>query len=406
MNKSRVIISLLLVLITVLSMAGCGKKVETSATTTTEAMGTTTTVVNEDGSTTTTTTSPDGTITTTTTNPDGTTTTTTTSPSGETTTSAPNDAPVPETQPSTPDANLRYINGLAVVGTTAYELYYFNQSYADKYVNMINAQANNLAGIANVYVIVIPKNVAIGLSDELQAKVSGSNQKTALEYFYNGFNSNVKEVPIYNTMLAHRDEYLYFRTDHHWTALGAYYAYTEFTKVRGITTHPLSKYTELNFGNFLGTLYSSVNKANSTVGAQMKANPDVCYGYRPNPNATMYYGSDENNAKTKFPIVANGASYGTSGKYLAFIAGDQAFEEITNPDITDGSSIVVVKESFGNAFVPFLVENYHKVYVIDYRHYKKSISDFVKAYGVQDVLYINNISAATSSLVNSMKARQ
>ena len=202
MNKSRVIISLLLVLITVLSMAGCGKKVETSATTTTEAMGTTTTVVNEDGSTTTTTTSPDGTITTTTTNPDGTTTTTTTSPSGETTTSAPNDAPVPETQPSTPDANLRYINGLAVVGTTAYELYYFNQSYADKYVNMINAQANNLAGIANVYVIVIPKNVAIGLSDELQAKVSGSNQKTALEYFYNGFNSNVN---LFTTQCLHTE---------------------------------------------------------------------------------------------------------------------------------------------------------------------------------------------------------
>jgi hypothetical protein len=206
-------------------------------------------------------------------------------------------------------------------------------------------------------------------------------------------------------MLAHRDEYLYFRTDHHWTALGAYYAYTEFTKVKGITTHPLSRYTELNFGNFLGTLYSLVNKANTTVGAQMKANPDVCYGYRPNSNATMVY-TDTRGYKYNYPIVIDTSGWGTSSKYLAFIAGDQPFSEITNPDITDGSSIVVVKESFGNAFVPFLVENYHKVYVIDYRHYKKSISQFVKDNGVQDVLYINNISAATSSLVNSMKARQ
>lgn len=416
MNKSRVIISLLLVLVTVLSIAGCGKKAETSATTTTEAMGTTTTVVNEDGSTTTTTTSPDGTTTTTTTNPDGTTTTTTTSPSGETTTNSSTETTTqspsvtPDTPPAVPsvgsDTKFQSVGGCIVVGTTIYETVGKNSSVVNRYINMINKQANNLEGVANVFCLVVPKNIGITTELGFQQKVGSKDQEAILDDLYSKLNSNVKKVEIFDTMIAHKDEYLYFRTDHHWTARGAYYAYTEFTKVKGITTHPLSRYTELNFGKFLGYLYTTVNKANSTVGAKIKADPDICYGYRPNANATMYYGSDENNAKTKFPIVADGTGYGTSSKYLAFIAGDQAFEEITNPNITDGSSIVVVKESFGNAFVPFLVENYHKVYVIDYRHYKKSISTFVKAYGVQDVLYINNISAiSTSSLVGNMEAR-
>ena len=424
MNKSRAIISILLVFVTILSIAGCGKKAEMP--TTTEAAGTTTTVVNDDGSTTTTTTEPDGSTTTTTTNLDGSTTTTTTKPDGTTTTttkpsgetttkpSTETTTQSPSVTPDTPptssivsaDAKYQSVAGCIVVGTTIYETVGKVSSVVTRYINMVNKQADSLAGVANVYCLVIPKNIGITTELGFQQKVGSKDQKAILDDLYSRLNSNVKKVEIFDTMFAHRDEYLYFRTDHHWTARGAYYAYTQFTKVAGKITHPLSKYTEINCGKFLGYLYTTVNGQNTTVGAKVKANPDICYAYRPNANATMYYGSDEKNAKTKLAIVRDTSSWSISSKYLAFIGGDQAFCEITNPDITDGSSIVVIKESFGNAFAPFLVENYHKVYVIDYRHYKKSISAFVKNYGVQDVLYINNISAiSASSLVGNMEAR-
>lgn len=84
-------------------------------------------------------------------------------------------------------------------------------------------------------------------------------------------------------------------------------------------------------------------------------------------------------------------------KYGTFIMGDNPYTVIENPDLSDGSKCVVVKESFGNAFVPFLVDHYQTVYVIDYRYYSGSVSDFAKTNGVTDVIFINNLSAIRGS---------
>ena len=65
--------------------------------------------------------------------------------------------------------------------------------------------------------------------------------------------------------------------------------------------------------------------------------------------------------------------------------------------MTDGSSCVVVKESFGNAFVPFLTDHYQTIHVIDYRYWKGSLSQFVTENNVQDVLFVNNLSAIRGS---------
>ena len=69
-----------------------------------------------------------------------------------------------------------------------------------------------------------------------------------------------KKVNIYDTLMSHNDEYLYFRTDHHWTALGAYYAYEEFAKAKGVKPLPLSKYEKVDFPDFLGSFYADTEK--------------------------------------------------------------------------------------------------------------------------------------------------
>jgi hypothetical protein len=75
------------------------------------------------------------------------------------------------------------------------------------------------------------------------------------------------------------------------------------------------------------------------------------------------------------------------------LLGDHALGEIHNETKADGSSILVVKESFGNAFVPFLVDSYEYVYVIDARYFDGNLVDFVTAHSVDEVLFINNLSA-------------
>ncbi len=88
-----------------------------------------------------------------------------------------------------------------------------------------------------------------------------------------------------------------------------------------------------------------------------------------------------------------------ASKYNCFIAGDHPLIEIHNENVTadrKGSTVLLVKESFGNAFAPFLVDSYEYVYIIDYRDYDGTLADFVTANGVDDVIFLNNIVATTA----------
>ena len=190
---------------------------------------------------------------------------------------------------------------------------------------------------------------------------------------------------------------MYFRTDHHWTALAAYYTYTQWADVKGITANDLSSYETVTFDGFLGTLYAKTNNSPA-----LGENPDEVIAYIPHGTNRMKFTDTKGNTLS-WNVITDVSSWVSSSKYNTFIGGDNPFSVIENPTITDGSSCVVVKESFGNAFVPFLVDHYQYVYVIDYRYYKGDFYNFVKENNVSDVIFINNISAtSTSARVNEL----
>ena len=279
------------------------------------------------------------------------------------------------------------------VGDTGYEMYSYVDSTAKKYADNVNAVADALAGKASVYMLPIPLSSGISLPDELYGKDIFADQKEAEQKIIGYMNGNVKSVALYDALLAHRTEYVYFRTDHHWTATGAYYAYEQFCKAKGITPTPISSYTVDEYDGFLGTFYRDSNQ-NATMGA----NPDKVVAYHPlSTEATLDYGDSENASLTRGKIIYDESTAPASLKYGAFITGDNAYSVINNPDVTDGSSCIVVKESFGNAFVPFLTDHYQTIYVLDYRYWKGSISQFAQDKGVQDVLFVNNLSAIRST---------
>ena len=279
------------------------------------------------------------------------------------------------------------------VGDTGYEMYSYVDGTAKKYADNVNAVADALAGKANVYMLPIPLSSGVCLPDELYGKDIFADQKAAEEKIIGYMNGNVKSVALYDALLAHRTEYIYFRTDHHWTATGAYYAYEQFCKAKGIAAKPLDGYTVDEYDGFLGTFYRDSNQ-----NAAMGANPDKVIAYHPlSTEATMDYGESENSSLNRGKIIYDESGAPASLKYGAFITGDNAYSIINNPDVTDGSSCIVVKESFGNAFVPFLTDHYQTIYVLDYRYWKGSISQFAQDKGVQDVLFVNNLSAIRST---------
>ncbi len=281
------------------------------------------------------------------------------------------------------------------VGDTGYEMYSYVDSTAKKYADNVNAVADALAGKANVYMLPIPLSSGVSLPDDLYGKDIFADQKAAEQKIIGYMNGNVKSVALYDALLAHRTEYIYFRTDHHWTATGAYYAYEQFCKAKGITPTPIASYKVDEYDGFLGTFYRDSNQ-NSTMGA----NPDKVVAYHPlSTEATLDYGDSENANLTRGKIIYDESTAPASLKYGAFITGDNAYSVINNPDVTDGSSCIVVKESFGNAFVPFLTDHYQTIYVLDYRYWKGSISQFAQDKGVQDVLFVNNLSAIRSTVL-------
>ncbi len=280
------------------------------------------------------------------------------------------------------------------VGDTGYEMYTYVESTAKKYADNINAIADAVAGTATVYMLPAPLSSGITLPDALYGKDIFSDQKAAEDGIIGFMNDNVVSVPLNKAMMAHRGEYIYFRTDHHWTATGAYYAYAEFCKAAGKTPTPLESYETEEFPGFLGTFYRDTNES-----SHLGDNPDTVVAYHPlSADATLDY-TDKNGQVIRWPIIYDQSSAPASYKYGTFVGGDQPYTIIKNPALTDGSSCVVVKESFGNAFVPFLVDHYETVHVIDYRYWEGSVSDFVKTNGVDDVLFVNNLSAIRSSVL-------
>ncbi|MBR5336681.1 MAG: hypothetical protein IK152_01725 [Lachnospiraceae bacterium] len=279
-----------------------------------------------------------------------------------------------------------------VAGNAGYELYSFGKEMSEQYAAVINYAADELDGIADVYDIIIPNSTGVVLPENIRKDIGTSDQKEAMSYIFSVMSSKVKKVNIYDVLKEHKNEYIYFRTDHHWTQLGAYYAYTEYCKARGLTAKPIDFYEKQEYPGFLGSFYADSGKA-----PELAATPDTVEAYCPKATNDMVY-VDKNGNEVKWNIVSDVSGWGTSTKYSAFIGGDNPLVKIKNPELSDGSACVVIKESYGNAFVPFLVDHYENVYVLDYRYYKGKLKDFVTENKVKDVIYINNIMATGTSL--------
>ena len=290
------------------------------------------------------------------------------------------------------------VGSVYVADDTAFSLYGFTQEAANQYIDAVSALANKVDSDVTVYDIVVPISTGIYLDEALQKELGCSDEQEAIQYIYNNMDDKVVTVDAFTTLKSHSDEYLYFRTDHHWTALGAYYTYCQLMKEKGITPTSLGKYETMVFDNFIGSLYSASNQAPS-----LADNPDVITAYIPLATNRMTY-TDVDGNTFDYDIIYDVSDCDSGSKYNCFIAGDQPLEEIHNPNMSDGSSCVVIKESFGNAFVPFLVDHYETVYVVDYRYYPEGLTALIRDKGIKDVIFINNISAATtSSLVSNIE---
>lgn len=300
----------------------------------------------------------------------------------------PQDNPEQKTDEPLPDGNVsadgEMISGIFVSDNVGYGLYYFVQKNADWYAAILNEMDKRLEGKAQLYSLIAPINGGVLLSDARQRELNVSNQRESIRYIYSRMAADIKTVEVFDALRAHVDEYIYFHTDHHWTALGAYYAYTQYAAAAGLTPHTLEQFEQVAYPNFLGTYYS-VSGITS-----LAANPDTVIAYKPMGTNKMKMTMADGVTYDWF-VVNDVTSYGSSMKYGTFAGGDQPYSVVENPNITDGSACLVIKDSYGNALIPYLVDHYQYLYWVDFRHYKGSIYDLVEEKNIKDVLVLQQI---------------
>ena len=282
-------------------------------------------------------------------------------------------------------------NGIAVIDKTGIMLFGGNNTQGTRYAQIINKYKEQLGPDVNVYNMVVPTSVDFYLPKKYK-KYSGS-EKACIENIYNNLSPDVTSIDAYSALEAHKDEYIYFRTDHHWAPLGAYYAYTAFCETLGLDCRPLEEYEHKTKQGFVGSLFGYSGDV------VLKDNPDEFnYFVPPDSYTTQYYAYDTFASKGSGALLHEYVEGGNC--YSMFIGADAVHCKITT-EHKNGRKIAVFKESYGNAFIPYLVSNFEEIYVIDIRYFGKNAISYMQQQGVTDVLFINNIFAAnTASLIN------
>lgn len=274
------------------------------------------------------------------------------------------------------------IEGVYISGNSGYGLYYFVQNNVDWYAAIINEAYKRID--ANIYCMIAPINSGVLFSDDLQKQLHVSDQREAIRYAYSRMNENIHTVDVFGALREHQDEYIFFRTDHHWTGLGAYYAYTAFAGAKGITPHTLDQFELREYPGLLGTYY------NNTQSAALAATPDTVQAWVPMATNTMHMTMTDGNTY-EWRIINDVSSYGKGIKYGAFTGGDNPISWVENQNLSDGSACLVIKDSYANAFIPYLVDHYQYTYWVDFRYCQNSLPALVKEKGISDVIFLQQI---------------
>ena len=287
---------------------------------------------------------------------------------------------------------VRDVSGVLTVGSWAMEYYYASDSGLQSYANQISAVKSYLPNV-NVYAMFIPVAIAFYCPE---GHSGGSDQRAVMERWYDMM-PTVVGVNTYGEMAGHADEYMYFRTDTHWTQRGGYYAYRAFCKAAGFTPNDIGAYDYAADTGYLGYMYAILK--NSSVGSLMSANPDTVEKFKPLSDLTA----------TVYQSPAMSGGYGVSvvnmdsTNYYAFTGGDQPLICIENASVSNGRVGIVTKDSYGNALVPFLCDHFETLYVIDQRYfntdstYSMNIVSFAQSHGVTDIIVEANAFNASAS---------
>ena len=308
-----------------------------------------------------------------------------------------------EAEPKDDNSSGYNAGSIYVWNQAGFEVFGGDEERAKLYSDTVNGLADKVPDM-NVYSMIVPNHTEMGLPRRLWAKNGGeaytNSQADSIRSAYESMDKDkVTPINAYNYLSEHCNEYIYFNSDHHWTGLGSYYAYKAFADTLGLTALSLDDCEEKTIDGFTGSLTNNADGLKSDT---------VHYWHLPysvSMEITHEGGSTESYNSPYFDEEASG-----SLTYGVFIWGDNPLTVMksNSEKAESGRKIMVVKESYGNAFVPYLTQNFEEVHVADMRSFRQvsdsNLQTYCRQNGITDLLFINGVmSANNGDLLDSME---
>lgn len=250
----------------------------------------------------------------------------------------------------------------------------------DKNLEFLNGFFASYSEKAPITFAIVPSAYAV-YPERLPAQLQNVDQKAYIDSIYGKLPEHVRRFDVFPSLEREKEDYIYYRTDHHWTTLGAYRAYADMMAALGRPVAPLEALEQYKrpVMDFYGTYYSKC-KLFSAV-------PDEINYYDLPTDQIRIDGADK-------PSLYDASKWETRDKYAAFLWGNNGVTVINsqnNPAHEEGktSRVLLIKDSFGNSFAPFLTYSYDEVYVVDLRSVAK-LSEAIGDAAFDDVIVMYN----------------
>ena len=283
---------------------------------------------------------------------------------------------------------------LVVYNGSIMEMFEAHPETEEKYAAALKTIRAALPPDTDMYSVIIPTLLEFTPSDLSAAQDS---QQKAISSVYGMLGDGIKPVDVYSELgkAAETEKYLYFRTDHHWTQDGSYCGYDAFMRAQGMEPAAKDSYERKSNGSFFGSLYL---KAKSQRGGGQP--DDECF----------FYDSSANGNIDITMRAEDGAEYGAHSPvfhldhsdYGVFFGGDNPLMDIKNNAKPDGETLLIIKDSYANAMIPWLINDYGRVIVVDPRSFHptefgSSFNKLISDYGITKVAVINYVFSTTFS---------
>lgn len=205
------------------------------------------------------------------------------------------------------------------------------------------------------------------------------DQNKQMDQIYNGIDQSIVKIDLRKNLEKHKDEYLYYKTDHHWTSLASFYAYNQLAEKFNLSKTKKSNYTIYPVStSFEGTL------ANKTGSVGIQDEIDI---YVPKKDCNYIVTDESTNTKSR--TIYHSDALNTKDQYTVFMGGNKALYHI-NMDNDSTRHLLLIKDSYANSLIPFLINQYQSITVVDPRYYFEDYSRLMDDDSITDVLFMYN----------------